>query len=52
MRHFASAGRDLNKSRGGKEEMKERACNNKFGTGSFSASREDVHVTRDVSFVV
>ena len=31
--HFASAGRHLNKSRGGKEEMNERACNNNSGTG-------------------
>jgi hypothetical protein len=36
--HFASAGRHLNKSRGGKEEMNERACNKNSGTGYFGAS--------------
>jgi hypothetical protein len=35
--HFASAGRHLNKSGGGKEEMNARACNNS-GTGYFGAS--------------
>ena len=48
-RHFGSAGRDLNKSRGGKEEMKERAGNIKPGAVFFWMLARTVHVIRDVS---